>query len=227
MSQRDQTPLDAALEGQSDRFKQKVFDVVRRSGINPKDPLFLVLSSLGKFEVLMEEMPSKLDTVVEGWTTEIDEKLDKASSVAIVQQKSAIAKAAETLINKMQHSCDSPSPQRLGTTSSPKYLSLFTSIAPASLLLSGMFTVGIFVGNIFHVWREGGLTEATRLTQQEKEALNWATSADGEYAQQLMKWNALDLEVCRKQTQKLKGRCVMWVVPYNQRLNYQQQLGDK
>ena len=94
--------LDTTLAGQSDHFKQKVLDVVRRSGINPKDPLFLVLSSLGKFEVLMEDIPGKLNTVVEGWTTEIDDKLDKASSVAIVQQKSAIAKAASTLLSKTE-----------------------------------------------------------------------------------------------------------------------------
>ncbi len=31
-----ESSLDTALEGRSDRFKQKVLDVVRRSGINPK-----------------------------------------------------------------------------------------------------------------------------------------------------------------------------------------------
>jgi hypothetical protein len=204
--------LDAALEGRSDHFKQKVLDVVRRSGINPKDPLFLVLSSLGKFEVLMEDIPGKLDTVVEGWTTEIDEKLDKASSVAIVQQKSAIAKAASALLKKVEQQ---------------KSKTVLSSMLPAGLVLSGVFGVGILVGNMIPAWKGGGLAEPVRLTFEEKEALTWAKSKDGQFARQLVKWNDFELNVCRKETEHLKGRCVLWVVPYNQRSVYQQQLSDR
>jgi len=204
--------LDAALEGRSDHFKQKVLDVVRRSGINSKDPLFLVLSSLGKFEVLMEDIPGKLDTVVEGWTTEIDDKLDKASSVAIVQQKSAIAKAASVLLKKVEQQ---------------KSRAVFSSMLPAALVLSGVFSVGILVGNMIPAWKGGGLTEPVRLTFEEKEALTWAKSKDGQFARQLVKWNDFDLSVCRKEPERLKGRCVLWVVPYDQRFTYQRQLGNK
>ncbi|MBW4676073.1 MAG: hypothetical protein KME52_19225 [Desmonostoc geniculatum HA4340-LM1] len=204
-----ESSLDTALEGRSDRFKQKVLDVVRRSGINPKDPLFLVLSSLGKFEVLMEDIPGKLDTVVEGWTTEIDEKLDKASSVAIVQQKSAIAKAASALLKKVEQQ---------------KSKVVFSSMLPAALVVSGIFGVGILVGNMIPAWKGGGLTEPIRLTFEEKEALTWAKSKDGRFARQLVKWNDFELSVCRKEAERLKGRCALWVVPFDQRSAYQQQL---
>jgi hypothetical protein len=204
--------LDTTLAGQSDHFKQKVLDVVRRSGINPKDPLFLVLSSLGKFEVLMEDIPSKLNTVVEGWTTEIDDKLDKASSVAIVQQKSAIAKAASTLLSK---------------TEQKKSRSVFSPLIATTLVLSGVFGVVMLAGNIFFIWKGRELTEPVRLTGEEQETLNWAKSKDGEFARQIMKWNDFDLSVCRAKKAQLKGRCMIWVVNNDERQRYLDQLNQK
>jgi hypothetical protein len=204
--------LDTTLAGQSDHFKQKVLDVVRRSGINPKDPLFLVLSSLGKFEVLMEDIPGKLNTVVEGWTTEIDDKLDKASSVAIVQQKSAIAKAASTLLSK---------------TEQKKARSVFSPLIATTLVLSGVFGVVMLAGNIFFIWKGRGLTEPVQLTGEEQETLNWAKSKDGEFARQIMKWNDFDLSVCRAKKAQLKGRCMIWVVNNDERQRYLEQLNQK
>lgn len=201
--------LDTTLAGQSDHFKQKVLDVVRRSGINPKDPLFLVLSSLGKFEVLMEDIPGKLNTVVEGWTTEIDDKLDKASSVAIVQQKSAIAKAASTLLSK---------------TEQKKSRSVFSPLIATTLVLSGMFGVVMLAGNIFFIWKGRGLTEPVQLTGEEQETLNWAKSKDGKFAREIMKWNDFDLSVCRAKKAQLKGRCMIWVVNNDERQRYLDQL---
>ncbi|BAZ83803.1 hypothetical protein PN497_19265 [Sphaerospermopsis kisseleviana CS-549] len=207
-----ESTLDTTLAGQSDHFKQKVLDVVRRSGINPKDPLFLVLSSLGKFEVLMEDIPGKLNTVVEGWTTEIDDKLDKASSVAIVQQKSAIAKAISTLLSKAEQK---------------KSRSVFNPLIATGLVLSGLFGIVMLTGNIFFLWRGRGLTEPVRLTVEEQEILNWAKSKDGEFARQIMKWNDFDLSVCRAKKAQLKGRCMVWVVNNEERQRYLDQLNQK
>ena len=201
--------LDTVLEGRSDNFKQKVHDVVRRSGINTKDPLFLVLSSLGKYEILMEEIPDKLETVVKTWTVEIDNKLDKASSVALVQQKSAIAKAAEALLKK---------------GGQQKSIKIFGSVLPFAVLLPVIFGVGLLVGSIIPAWRGGGLTEPVRLTFEQKEALTWAESKDGQFARQFMRWNDFDMNVCRQDPERLKGRCVLWVVPYDKRATYQKQL---
>lgn len=214
-----ESTLDTTLAGQSDHFKQKVLDVVRRSGINPKDPLFLVLSSLGKFEVLMEDIPGKLNTVVEGWTTEIDDKLDKASSVAIVQQKSAMptasfanAKAVSTLLN---------------TAEQKKSRSVFNPLIATGLVLSGVFGIVMLTGNIIFLWRGRGLTEPVHLTVEEQEILNWAKSKDGEFARQIMKWNDFDLSVCRAKKTQLKGRCMIWVVNNEERQRYLEQLNQK
>ena len=182
--------LDVALEGRSDNFKQKVIDVVRRSGINTKDPLFLVLASLGKFEVLMEEMPGKLDTVVESWTVEIDDKLDKAASVALVQQKSAIAKAAQTLLNKVEKQKTKVS---------------FNFTLPTILILSGALCIGIFLGYMIPNWKGKNSNEPASFTAQERETLTWALSKEGQFAKNIIKWNSFDLNVCRSKVEKLKA----------------------
>ncbi|MDF5715721.1 MAG: hypothetical protein PUP93_18020 [Rhizonema sp. NSF051] len=201
--------LNTVLEGLSDQHRQKVNDLVRIAGINPKDPLFLVLSSLGKYEILMEQIPDKLETVVKTWTVEIDHKLDKASSVALVQQKSAIAKAAEALLK---------------TGEQQKSIKIFGSVLPFAVLLPVIFGVGLLIGSIIPAWRGGGLTEPIRLTFEEKETLSWAKSKDGQFARQFMRWNDFDMNVCRQEPERLKGRCVLWVVPYDKRSAYQKQL---
>jgi hypothetical protein len=160
----------------------------------------------------MEDIPGKLNTVVEGWTTEIDDKLDKASSVAIVQQKSAIAKAVSTLLN---------------TAEQKKSRSVFNPLIATGLVLSGVFGIVMLTGNIIFLWRGRGLTEPVRLTVEEQEILNWAKSKDGEFARQIMKWNDFDLSVCRAKKAQLKGRCMVWVVNNEERQRYLEQLNQK
>ncbi|MDF5718868.1 MAG: hypothetical protein PUP93_34635 [Rhizonema sp. NSF051] len=210
--------LNTVLEGLSDPHRQKVNDLVRIARINPKDPLFLILSSLGKYEILMEEIPDKLETVVKTWTVEIDNKLDKASSVALVQrhsaicasqQRFAIAKAAEALLK---------------TGEQQKSIKVFGSVLPFAVLLPGIFGVCLLIGSIIPAWKGGGLTDPVRLTFEEKEALSWAKSKDGQFARQFMRWNDFDMNLCRQEPERLKGRCVLWVVPYDKRATYHKQL---
>ncbi|MDF5732285.1 MAG: hypothetical protein PUP92_30865 [Rhizonema sp. PD38] len=151
----------------------------------------------------MEEIPDKLETVVKTWTIEIDNKLDKASSVAIVQRHSAITKAASALLKK---------------GGQQKSSTIFSSVLPFVLLFSA-FGLGILVG--IPIWRNG---EPVRLSFEEREALIWAKSTDGQFAHQLMRWNDFDINVCRQEPERLKGRCVLWVVPYDKRATYQKQL---
>jgi len=42
------------------------------------------------------------------------------------------------------------------------------------------------------LWSQGGFVpgEAVHLTQEQAEALRWATSAEGKFARNLMKWNS-------------------------------------
>lgn len=69
------------------------------------------------------------------------------------------------------------------------------------------------------------LGEAVHLTQEQPEALRWATSAEGKFAQNLMRWNSDSLTnlECKKDVRRLgvtlevagrastSGFCTIWV----------------
>ena len=52
--------LDLALEGKSDAYKVKVYEIVRLSKIDASDPSFLLLVATGRLEVLLEQFPNDL-----------------------------------------------------------------------------------------------------------------------------------------------------------------------
>lgn len=195
--------MNAVVTG-SEQFKAIVSELIQQSGINPKDPMFQVFKALGEIEEGLKALPTQLGTVVESWTVEIDRHLDKAADVAILQQKSAIAKAAQTLFTQAN---------RQNTKFG------LGALIPAGLVLSGVL-VGILATVMIPIWRGGGLTEPIRLTLSEKNALNWVLSNEGKQARNLWEWNRFELFVCQANSDRLKGRCAIWIVPYNQRQKY-------
>ena len=73
--------------------------------------------------------------------------------------------------------------------------------------------------------------EAVSLTQEQAEALRWATSGEGKFARNLMKWNSDSLTnlECKKDVKRLgvtlevagrpatEGFCTIWVEPVEKR----------
>ncbi|MBW4629012.1 MAG: hypothetical protein KME49_26765 [Brasilonema octagenarum HA4186-MV1] len=208
--------LAAALVGKSEEFKKRVWDYVGKSGLAPDDPLFLVLVATGRLEVLLEDAPDTLEQLFKNWSKEISRNLELVESATIERQKLAIARAVADLIKKAEQQ----EAQRL-----------FTSIVPATGLVLAILGLGIILGMSIPPWLEGGLSEPQRLTINQLEALRWAESNEGEFARNLMKWNAgyLDNFECQKDAQSLKvtltqgnrkassGFCILWTVPPNER----------
>jgi uncharacterized protein YoxC len=60
---RDKALLDLVLDGKSDRFKVKVFEIVRKLKLDATDPSFLLLLSTGQLQVLLEEFPAEFETL--------------------------------------------------------------------------------------------------------------------------------------------------------------------
>jgi hypothetical protein len=56
--------LEVLLEGRSDSFKAKVLEVVYRHNLDPNDPNLQILIATGQLEVLLEEMPDRLQAMV-------------------------------------------------------------------------------------------------------------------------------------------------------------------
>jgi len=213
--------LDAALEGYGDEFKGKVLDIVTKTGLEPDDPLFLVLAATGRLEVLLEDAPDTLGQLFKNWSRELARNLELVESATVERQKAAIAKAAGELISR----AEKQEAERL-----------FTSIFPAAGLVLSILGLGFILGMSVPPWLQGvwggGYVESnTSLTFNQLQALRWAESGEGKFARNLMRWNTgyLDTKECLKDPQRLKvilnlngrkaysGFCVVWTVPPNER----------
>jgi hypothetical protein len=210
--------LDAALEGYGDEFKGRVLDIVHKTGLEPDDPLFLVLAATGRLEVLLEDAPDTLEQLFKNWSRELARNLELVESATVERQKLAIAKAAGELIRKAQIS----EGQRL-----------LASLVPAAGLLLAILGVGFIMGMSIPPWLAGGFdpTGPRHLTLNQAETLRWAESGEGKFARNLMQWNRgyLDNKECIKDVQRLKvvlnldgrraksGFCLVWVVPTDKR----------
>jgi hypothetical protein len=82
-----QTLLDKLIEGKSEEFKRKVLELVARTGLEPDDPLFVVLLATGRLEVLMEETPHALEALFTSWTREIRRSLDLVEQATLERQR--------------------------------------------------------------------------------------------------------------------------------------------
>ncbi|MGI2909013.1 DUF6753 family protein [Tolypothrix sp. VBCCA 56010] len=210
--------LDAAFEGYGDEFKGKVLDIVTKTGLEPDDPLFLVLAATGRLEVLLEDAPDTLGQLFKNWSRELARNLELVESATVERQKLAISKAAGELIRKAQIS----EGQRL-----------LASLVPTAGLLLAILGVGFIMDMSIPPWLAGGFdpTGPRHLTLSQAETLRWAESGEGKFARNLMQWNRgyLDNKSCVKDVQRLKvvlnldnrraksGFCLVWVVPADKR----------
>jgi len=107
------------------------------------------------------------------------------------------------------------------------------SLVVAAGILLTTLGVGAFMGWMGLLWWQGGFAsgEAVHLTQEQAEALRWATSAEGKFARNLMRWNSDSLTnlECKKDVKRLgvtlevagrlatSGFCMIWVEPVEKR----------
>lgn len=213
-----QALLDAVLEGRSKEFKQKVLDIVAKSGVRPNDPMFLLLLSTGRLEVLMEETPAALDELFHRWTQEVRRSYELVEKAAVEGQKSAIAKAARDLVR---------------TAERQEARRFFNSLVPALGVFLATYGLGFFMGITVPPWLQGGADPSgpRKLTLAQAEALQWAESKEGKFARDLMKWNNGYLENldCLNDVKRLNvklvlngrpatyGYCTIWVTPPEKR----------
>lgn len=61
----DKQLLDIALRDKPEAFKRRVWEIVAASGIDARDPTFLMLVSLGRMEAYLDEVPDELERQVE------------------------------------------------------------------------------------------------------------------------------------------------------------------
>jgi hypothetical protein len=62
---RDQELIEILLEGRSDAFKAKVLEAVYRHQLDPDDPNLQIMIATGQLEILLEEMPDRLQQIID------------------------------------------------------------------------------------------------------------------------------------------------------------------
>ncbi|MEA5536934.1 DUF6753 family protein [Crocosphaera sp. XPORK-15E] len=206
------TLLGELLENKDDEFVAKVMTLVFKLGVNPDDPMFVILGALGNLEFLLESAPAALQEQFKEWRQDIGKLQEQEHKKAISDYKKDISRAVGELI----------------TLTEKRAKSSFKSLVPAGAILLGTFCFGAFMGITVPPWLEGGYSNK-KLTQTQAESLNWAMSGEGKYARQIMEWNKGYFANCEQDVQKLgvklsygtqeriNGFCVVWVKPPGQR----------
>ena len=121
----------------------------------------------------------------------------------------------------------------LGRLSPPEVATSARSLMVAAGVLLTTLGIGALMGWMGLLWLQGGFAprEAVNLTQEQAEALRWATSAEGKFARNLMKWNSDSLSnlECKKDVLRLgvtlevagrpatSGFCTILVEPVEKR----------
>lgn len=212
--------LDIALEGQSEEYRRKVLELAFKGKIEPTDPIFLILLATGRLEVLIRESPKPEDfeLAFTRWVGRINKTLATYERVAVEKQEGQIAEAVNSLVRQTELTKVATSARSL--------------VAAAGILLTTL-GVGALMGWMGMLWSQGGFAplEAVHLTQEQAEALRWASSAEGKFARNLMKWNSDSLTnlECKKDVKRLgvtlevagrpatSGFCTIWVEPLEKR----------
>lgn len=90
--------LDYCLSSESTEFQARVYEIIHHSGLEPDDPMFLVLALTGQMRVLLEAAPEQLGELLSEWKEQSALSLSELdAAIAIVketqqQQASLIAR---------------------------------------------------------------------------------------------------------------------------------------
>jgi hypothetical protein len=178
------------------------------------------LLAAGRLEVLIQEgrKPDDFELACDRWVGQINKTLASYERVAVEKQEGQIAEAVNSLLRQTEL-------RRVATSA--------RSLVVAAGILLTTLGIGALMGWMGVLWSQGGFApgKPVHLTQEQAEALRWATSAEGKLARNLMKWNSDSLTnlECKKDIRRLgvtleiagrpatSGFCTVWVEPPDQR----------
>jgi len=210
--------LERLLEDKDDAYRARILHLVLSTGIDPTDPVFLLLVATGRLEVMLEDAPKSLEKLLKTWASEFWRTVELTESVVVERQKEAIASAAQSLIDS--------SPKPTPTTETTPLRS-----APILMVVAASAVAALIGGGVGSRLLGATNVGTGELSAQDSQILKWAHSKDGQLASNLVEWNSdyLKNRRCTKEVQNLgveltvgdrvatSGFCVLWVVPPDQR----------
>lgn len=229
--------LDRLLEGRDPQYKAKILQLVNHCGITDfNDPMFLLMLATGQLQLMLADAPKDLgDLFIQGnkqtrhifdkWAHEISAVLLGVEAGIVQRQQTAIAEASKLMVEKVIKDGEERHKKFLKDAERAESKRFFKSILPAAGILTAIFGVGCFMGMTVPPFLQGGVVGTRTVTAEDVASLNWAKSAEGKKAHQLMDWNRDYLDVCEKDAQALgvkltfgkstaqKGYCILWTRP--------------
>ena len=93
--------LDFCLSSESPQVRSKVYEIINLSGLEPDDPMFLVLALTGQMRVFLEAAPADLGQLLTEWKAHNAESLSEIYA-AISLVKETQQKQAEAIKENLQ-----------------------------------------------------------------------------------------------------------------------------
>ncbi|MGL4880827.1 MAG: DUF6753 family protein [Waterburya sp.] len=79
--------LDLYLSSESTEFQARVYEIINRSGLEPDDPMFLVLALTGQMRVFLEAAPEELGQLLTEWKGQSAKSLSELyAAITIVKE---------------------------------------------------------------------------------------------------------------------------------------------
>jgi hypothetical protein len=214
--------LETLLGNVDDPTEARIRQIVDEFKMQPDDPLFLLLLANSSVQVLLEQAPGELQHTLEYAN---QQALDQVAGYEKAAKRGIERQIAESVKELMQ---------KAGAS---KAQVTAKALIGAGAIAVGLLSLGLLGGWGFSQWRQSQVEmapgEPRQLTLADAEALEWATSPEGRYARQLMRWNE-DLlgGECQQQVQNLgvtiqmgtqkakSGFCLIWTQPPEDREFY-------
>ncbi len=206
------TVPDIIFEGKPESVKARVLEIAYQSGIEPEDPLFVLLAATGSLEVLLDESPkaikelfeTKLQALHEEFLA-VAEALKNYEESMMAVQRRAFVKSVEDALKQIEKQKS----RQFWATLSDNWL--FVVVGGAAVL--GCLLLGGWGGFQLASPPELDPTGPRQLSLEEAKALDWALSTEGREAKKLWEWNRGAIAVCKANSKELKGRCAIWIKP--------------
>ena len=80
--------LDLCLRSESPQMRAKVYEIISLTGIQPNDPMFLVLALTGQMRVFLEAAPLEMGELLQAWKSQSTQSMNELIR-AIAQVKEA------------------------------------------------------------------------------------------------------------------------------------------
>ncbi len=230
--QTNESLIREVLEDKSPEYRSAVLRVAYQAGVEKDDPLFAVLLATGQLELLLEKKPEEIRALFQEWQTilrqereearvyldEVQATLERESRAAINVQKRRIAESVKHLIRHAAYE---------------KVAHDLPALIRAGCILFLALGLGTVMGLAIPKFAPEPILDPAgkrHLTLEEAQALQWAMSSDGRFAQLFMDWNQSLLTGGRQRfceqdvtqlgvTLELEGRkatggfCTLWIRP--------------